>query len=693
MLAKDKPLRAPSLLELSANVVSARNPVVELPMTASEIVVKHVCKNLRNESASADSVAESLRPFLDGERQPLGRLDLSGLNISHRTLALLLAAQQSTLTSLDLSHIGLTSLDISSEEVCSILTDLKVKSLKLKSLKVTSCDLLRIPRFRIREMQSRDSYAMHMSNVPPAFGQDDYNLGNLELIGSLPHFVEFCPNIQHLYLLQGLLNNIKEETADEFLCRIFKALKKLRTLDLSEWHFPNDLHILEKKLVPNLTTLILYDVKNLESCIPGISNLKHLRCLDLSQSAHTNGQYSKPVTCLHTLVTELPNLECLDISGTNLTSAVSDDDRPHTGIDFVPSYIAGLSFLSQPLKYLGIFNCNFKPHFENIPAELICCDYGEDQIILALEAYMSRPSMLKIVLVKSYHMYRFETGLNRHVDALHLMLQVLSSHRTNRSLQVAGHFAMFFILRQVDMNRDTKQTENHMDEREMVETCCCSLYQFKIPRDFQPNYIRIAKLMVRVLMSHGSNFFTQKIVLKILNSMALDLDANCKIQLSPIEILETIVAIIRRKHAAGTCDIVMQLCWEVLCNMTDENPPYCERFLKEGGMQLFSLCVSQFPNNDRLLVYMIFLVGNVAEVKYLRSQLMDNNYLTIFWNLLFMNPNFTNCFEISYSSAYVLAHLFSEGEAAWQSAMRMRRRDVMEHVIATIGMWDLSTFM
>ncbi|KAI1700540.1 leucine Rich Repeat family protein [Ditylenchus destructor] len=161
-MREDKPLRAPSLLELSANVVArddgsllyekcsrvpsssspvpnssfryAKNAVVELPMIAADVVVKHVCKNLRSESSPTETVAKNLRPFLQGERQPLGRLDLSGVNISDRTLAELLAAQQSTLTSLDLSH----TTGLNSAGVCSILTDLKVGALMLSSLKVTT---------------------------------------------------------------------------------------------------------------------------------------------------------------------------------------------------------------------------------------------------------------------------------------------------------------------------------------------------------------------------------------------------------------------------------------------------------------------------------------------------------------------------------------------------------------------------
>ncbi|KAI1702118.1 zyg eleven-related protein 1 [Ditylenchus destructor] len=639
-------------------------------MAVADVVVKHVCRNLRNENASTDLVAKNLGPFLDGE--PLGRLDLSGLNISYRTLGLLLAAQQSTLTSLDLSHIDFTLLGTTS--ICGMLTDLKVKSLKVDSLKVTSSDLLQIPRFRNFFKSNVQVDLVFDNDWDQKIATDNelaYNTQkvssaqetNLELIEPLRHFVEFCPNIQHLYLQQK---------------------------------------------VPNLTTLILYDVQNLESCIPMISGLKNLKCLDLSQSERTTGHYIKPVTCLHTLVIELPNLECLDISGTNLNSDISDDDRPCEGIVFVPSYIAGLSFLSRPLKYLGIFNCDdaIGQHFENIPAEKICCDQGEDQIILALEAYMSRPRMMKTVLVKSCQLYCFETDLKRHVDALHLILKVLTSHRTNSSLQVAGHGTMFYILIKVEMNRDTKRAvlcellyamENHMDEQEMMTNCCHSLNLFKIPQDFLLNYIQIAKLLVRVLIAHGSILNIQQVVLVILDSMTRHLDQSHKILLGPIGIIEIILELIRRKLAAGTCDGVMQLCWTVLCNMTDETPSNSERFVKADGLKLFSQCISRFLNHATLVVNMVILVGNVAEVKCLRSQLINNDFLKIFWSLLRMYPNFNSGFDISYSSAYVLAHLASELEAgSWQSAMcvcYVARRSYVasEKLMAAIGAWDLST--
>lgn len=55
------------------------------------------------------------------------------------------------------------------------------------------------------------------------------------------------------------------------------------------------------------------------------------RHLDISQSNRETGVYPKPVTALHSIATSLQNLQYLDISGTNLTAAPSENDRPYKG--------------------------------------------------------------------------------------------------------------------------------------------------------------------------------------------------------------------------------------------------------------------------------------------------------------------------------------------------------------------------
>lgn len=89
---------------------------VELPIEASEMVFKFVSQNLKQSeddnnsvniipAANRETVSQTLRPFMDGVRCPLRNMDLSGLNVSDKTLGELLKAQKNTLTRLDLSAI------------------------------------------------------------------------------------------------------------------------------------------------------------------------------------------------------------------------------------------------------------------------------------------------------------------------------------------------------------------------------------------------------------------------------------------------------------------------------------------------------------------------------------------------------------------------------------------------------------
>ena len=48
------------------------------------------------------------------------------------------------------------------------------------------------------------------------------------------------------------------------------------------------------------------------------------------------------------------------------------------------------------------------------------------------------------------------------------------------------------------------------------------------------------------------------------------------------------------------------------------------------------VCEQKFPEREELLRNMMGLMGNVAEVHYLRSHLMDTKYVSIFRSLMLL---------------------------------------------------------
>lgn len=66
---------------------------------------------------------------------------------------------------------------------------------------------------------------------------------------------------------------------------------------------------------------------------------------------------------------------------------------------------------------------------------------------------------------------------SRHTEALHLVLDAMQRHLEDSTLQIAGSASLFYIIRKVVMNRDTKRKvvtallngmDAHMEEQVLV---------------------------------------------------------------------------------------------------------------------------------------------------------------------------------------------------------------------------------
>ena len=64
-----------------------------------------------------------------------------------------------------------------------------------------------------------------------------------------------------------------------------------------------------------------------------------------------------------------------------------------------------------------------------------------------------------------------------------------------------------------------------------------------------------------------------------------------------------------------------------LWNLTDESPNTCRVFLGEGGMDLFLGVLQTFPNEVAIETKVLGLLNNIAEVKELRSNIMDSRFI------------------------------------------------------------------
>lgn len=167
------------------------------------------------------------------------------------------------------------------------------------------------------------------------------------------------PNEKNPIDFQLNLPNLRKLTLNGVVLQAttkFSHLRYLTFLDLTSCIFAEfSLEALVE--LPNLTSLILFNVWPLEQEIATICKFTKLHTLDISV-ANTGGQtgrYSSPDSTLGFIVNSLPELTHLDISGTNLAGS---GVALFTAVDkFKGTDIPGLvSRVNRPLQFLGLYH-------------------------------------------------------------------------------------------------------------------------------------------------------------------------------------------------------------------------------------------------------------------------------------------------------------------------------------------------
>ncbi|XP_049884638.1 protein zer-1 homolog [Pectinophora gossypiella] len=527
------------------------------------------------------------------------------------------------------------------------------------------------------------------------FGPLTYVLSQDENLFRQRGYIIDAPNLRRL--------TIHRRGLSIFPLLLLKPLTHLTHLDLSECTSAGSIWAVNE--LKDLKSLILHSVHWARDVVDWIASLQSLRHLDISQSNERHGKYFNPNDVLSKLVTSLPLLESLDISGTNLAgsgaAAVSTMKTVgnSNGIETQARCdIPGLvSRVNKPLEFLGLYGTHHgacKRH--DIPAKVISGDANEEQILIAAVAYMERPVMLTRVLNDLYYLFRYEN--NAYVGrALSVVLDAMDQHVSEKHIQISGSATLFYIVKGREKARigiKLKRRiitalldgmEAHLGDDTMMRNGCLTICQFKIPTDVLFEYERVVQILLNGVADVNQEGFVQRIAIYLLNSLACQVDGKQKRFLGNHGAIGKMLNLISDRLERRLCDDVLEVAWSTMWNVTDETPQNCQRFLENRGMEHFLACLKIFPDKDELLRNMMGLLGNVAEVAELRPQLMDKLFLTVFYELL---DSSSDGIEVSYNAAGVLAHMASDGPAAW-TVDEPARNAVLERVAAAVDRWDL----
>ncbi|XP_037806881.1 protein zer-1 homolog isoform X1 [Lucilia sericata] len=557
---------------------------------------------------------------------------------------------------------------------------------KLYSLSMWYCDNVTV--------QSHELLAHYGESLRSLeLGIGSHMLQNAEPNDKDPVDFQFnCPHLRRLVLNGVVLHHRLQ----------FAHLEDLTHLDLTSCVLANfSLQALDT--LPKLHTLILFNVWPIVNQLPAICCLRRLRTLDISISSSGNGHgtYDLPDQSLEMLMDNLRDLTHLDISGTNLAgNGVATKESSHK----VNTDIPGLATRTQrPLQFLGLYHtAHWACKRHDIPAIEIAGDANEQQILTAARYYYDRPVLLTRVLNDLYHLFRFENCKDIHT-ALDVVLTAMDRHLKFKHMQISGSATLFYIVKGRDRSKFGTPLRNHIirtllngmemhvNDDTMLRNGYLTLTQFQMPTDVLFEYERLITILLYGVSKTEQEGFVQRIAIYLLNTLACQVDGRQKLFLGELGVVSTMLSLIKDRLTRSVFDDVMEVAWSTMWNVTDETAINCKRFLDGHGMEYFLRCLNvsncAFRERDELLRNMMGLLGNVAEVKWLRPKLMTQKFIEVFAELL---SSESDGIEVSYNAAGVLAHIASDGAEAW-TIKEPSRDEVLISMVNAIRRWDIKS--
>uniref|UniRef100_H3CBI7 Protein zer-1 homolog n=1 Tax=Tetraodon nigroviridis TaxID=99883 RepID=H3CBI7_TETNG len=494
--------------------------------------------------------------------------------------------------------------------------------------------------------------------------------------------------------LEGLPDEVDVET-------LLKPLRGLTSLELANVQLLGTSFLSQWR--DRLASLVLYNVDLSEELLSTVVELVHLRHLDISrESRRPSFKFKMTRKILTSIVQRLVNLVSLDISGhmmlDNCTVPHCEEAMGRPSIEPCKSSIYPFQELRRPLQFLGLYDtslCNVT----HIPAQKVTGSRNEEQVLNAIEAYMEfRPELAHRAINQLFDIARIQHCSQLLRALLQLVIAALKCHKYDKSIQVTGSAALYYLTnteyrcdQSVRLRGEVIQVVlNGMEQYQEVtvqRNCCLTLCNFTIPEELEFQYRRVNQLLLKILEPARQDESIQRIAVHLCNALVCQVDNQHKEAVGKMGFVKTMLNLIQKKLQDRVCDQVMEFSWSALWNITDETPDNCQMFLNCQGMRLFLECLEEFPDKQELHRNMLGLLGNVAEVRALRPQLLTPQFITVFTDLL---DSKADGIEVSYNACGVLSHIMFDGSEVWSMEEPPRAR-VMEKMWDAIQSWDVSS--
>ncbi|CAL8096607.1 unnamed protein product [Orchesella dallaii] len=453
----------------------------------------------------------------------------------------------------------------------------------------------------------------------------------------------------------------------EYLTRDF--IHELQHLDVSSCQEITDLSFL-LKAKDSLKSLYLHDVLlDYDDKTWGIlKHLNGLQFLDVSQYNELASVFPNPDAILDGIVTVLPHLVGLDISGTNLAGMYYF--LIQTGFEpdgLMPCGIMGLKSRKQtPLKFLGLLTTHYNASCRrNIPATNIAGGNHMEHLLIALQCYLKRENTIKKVIRMLYEKVQVtsdDTFLPAHT-ILRFLVQAVKNHVHDKHTQIVAMAVMYHVLRRIyqgptkllgKVQRDqvmyciSKAMKVHSHDFSLLRNGMLNILLLTPYINMRPYMEDITPVLLEVGKAASADSFMMKAVAYILYNLTRSLPKTEKESLGDIEIVEKLCAIVDDLLRNESLD-QMLIFWTLLWNITDDLPSNCERFVKAKGIEIcfryVSICLDGLAKPEsncgpvpadlhEAQIPMFALLSNLLQHSSFATKIIKPEYITNVFNLL-----------------------------------------------------------
>ncbi|KAF6719741.1 zyg-11-like protein [Oryzias melastigma] len=463
-------------------------------------------------------------------------------------------------------------------------------------------------------------------------------------------------------------------------CVGFSSLRGLKTLHLASTDLTDD--ILEDVCsLPHLESLDI-------SCTP-ISKLSALlQCKNSLRSliAHRLRQLNMSPSRLFFVLSQLDALRHLDFSddhfGADDLDGRDGDEVARQLLEgssqILPSLVSldlsGRKAISEAalaafvesrrgLLFLGLLDTGLSSsHVLTAQRNLkVTGEANENQVCEALGRYTERECFVQKALL---HLYRLTTDADRaQPDTLKLVLSAMKSHPSSLQVHLVATACVFNLTTQdlaeampvtlissaiAQLLHAMKTFPNHQQVQKNCLLALCSDY---ILQDIPFDRYLAAMLVINWLSNHEDATLQR-------NGRGCHLHSGGKEETGKLSqdvvFMKQLLAIVQQKAMVGVVDSTLKFALSALWNLTDEMPSAARSFIQCQGLELYEEVLESYYNEPTIQQKILGLLNNIAEVKELQADLMDEDLLE---HILILLKDTQVEVGVRYFAGGILAHL------------------------------------